>query len=302
MFRRALIGYSPSSVKVLLERMEQQHAQLLQECEALLERIENMNRELAEQVERIRSCVKGASERYSQIDRREEVIDRLLLACRDWCEREAARISEAEKGKELSLAKCDEDIAAKEALLENLRRLLTGQLARLVEEVKKGLNAVSQQRKLLVLPIPSRSQKAEQTTAPLHDEQSAAESSPLSRRIVIIDDDPAICSIVRLVMEREGYEVDELGDGRAAIDYIEKNPPCAMVIVDLMLPFVDGLQVVRKVRTTPGWQEVPVLVLSSNSSEREIIDLFQAGASEYMIKPFSTLELAARARRLLEKR
>lgn len=61
MFRRAFIGYSPSSVKLFLERMEQQHAQLLQESEALLERIENMKQELAEQVGRIRSCVNDAA-------------------------------------------------------------------------------------------------------------------------------------------------------------------------------------------------------------------------------------------------
>lgn len=315
MFRRTFIGYNPLSVRLFLERMEKEYEKLVQENGALLAKIEKLNQELAEQVTKLRSYVSEATARRAQIEQHKEVVDRLLLACHNWCESEIEKIRETERMEELSLAKYDEDIALREAAVESLRRSLTEQLSRLVEEAKKNvdagksqvqssisqLDAITKRRTPVSFPAPSN-KKTGREVGTFDDNQPAAQSTGFGRRVVTIDDDQSICSIVRVVMEREGYEVEELHDGRAAIDYIEKNPPCAMVIVDLMLPFVDGLQVVRKIRATPGWQEVPVIVLSSNSSEREIIDLFKAGASEYMTKPFSTLELAARARRLVGKR
>jgi CheY-like chemotaxis protein/cell division septum initiation protein DivIVA len=315
MFNRAFIGYNPSGVRLLMEQMEKEYEELAREKEAVLARIEDLNQELAEEVAGLRSCVSEASRRREQMERYGEVFDRLLLACRDWCEEEIRKIKETIKKEELSLAKYDEDISLKEAAVDGLRRSLAEQLARLAEEAKKNVNTGKSQVRtslsqldeiaklgaLLPSPSPSNKKSELETGAPAGSEP-ARQSTRLNSRVLTIDDDPSICSIVRVVMEREGYEVDELHDGRAAVDFIEKNPPCAMVIVDLMLPFVDGLQVVRKIRATPDWREVPVIVLSSNSSEREIIDLFEAGASEYMTKPFSTLELAARARRLVGKR
>ncbi|MGB9791540.1 MAG: response regulator [Thermacetogeniaceae bacterium] len=323
MFRRALIGYDTGSVELLLERLEREHLQLLRESEAILRRAEGANRQLAEELRRLRLCLEEASEMRSRLEQHREAFERLLSACGDWCDGEIAGIREREREKELSLAKCDEAIAAREAGLDDLRRMLAEELGRLVGEAKRRLGSAGEEGIAAISPL-FEGQKAGRA-APVFpvegsdgslaprgpsesrrdltaDERPAAESSSPSPRVVVVDDDPAICSIVRLVMEREGYEVEELGDGRAAIDYIEKNPPCALVIVDLMLPFVDGLQIVRKIRSTPGWDGVPVLVLSSNSSEQQVIDLFRAGANEYVTKPFSTLELAARARRLLQRR
>lgn len=315
MFRRALIGYNPASVRLLLERMEKEYEELAREKEALLARLEDLNQELAEEVAQLKSYLSEVSQRREQIERYGEVFDRLLLACHDWCEEEIRKIEETARKDGLSLAKYDEDTSLKEAAVDSLRRSLAEQLAHLADEAKKNVNTGKRQvrmslnqldeiakgRALLPSPPPDNKESEPETGAP-SDSQAAGQSTRFNPRVLTIDDDPCICSIVRVVMEREGYEVDELHDGRAAVDYIDKNPPCAMVIVDLMLPFVDGLQVVRKIRATPDWQEVPIIVLSSNSSEREIIDLFKAGASEYMTKPFSTLELAARARRLVGKR
>lgn len=307
-FRRALIGYSPAGVERLLESMEQQHLQLLREGEALLGRIQGVNSRLAELAKLLRECLGEMPGRGSRPEELQKALDRLLLACGAWCDEEVARIRDAARERELSLAMCDEALAAMETGLDALQRRLSEGLCRLVEDARRELVAAGEEwasKCGLGASVfasegggsAARGDGAVRSDMPGEDEPAA--SPRLGGRVLVVDDDPATRSVVRLVMEREGCEVAELGDGRAAIGYIEENPPCDLVIVELMLPFVDGLQIVRKIRATPGWESVPVLVLSSNASEQQVVDLFRAGANEHVAKPFSTLELAARARRLL---
>lgn len=114
---------------------------------------------------------------------------------------------------------------------------------------------------------------------------------------MVVDDSPTIRAIVRAVLEREGYEVIEAADGKEALEIVRNKPPCSLVILDLMLPYADGREITKAIRDNPDWCRVPVIILSLSTAEQDIVGLFEAGASDYVPKPFSPLELGARIRR-----
>lgn len=114
------------------------------------------------------------------------------------------------------------------------------------------------------------------------------------------DDDNTILAILKVMLEREGFEVIQAADGREATRYIDQITPPDIAILDLMLPYTDGLQLTKQIRSKPEWNETPILILSSNSTENEMVTLLEAGADDYVIKPFNTRELIARVKRLSE--
>ena len=89
-------------------------------------------------------------------------------------------------------------------------------------------------------------------------------------------------------------------DGRAAEGLIAKLAPAAIVTLDVMLPRVDGYEVLRRIRSTPGWTQVPVILLTARSQEKDIARGLDAGANDYLVKPFKPDELRARVRRLVK--
>jgi two-component system KDP operon response regulator KdpE len=119
-----------------------------------------------------------------------------------------------------------------------------------------------------------------------------------SARILIIDDEAPIRRFLRVALEAEGHHVTEAATGRAGIEAVALNSPEA-VILDLGLPDMDGRDVLRDLR---GWSQVPVLVLSVRADEAEKVALLDAGAQDYVTKPFGVRELLARLRGLLRDR
>lgn len=118
--------------------------------------------------------------------------------------------------------------------------------------------------------------------------------------ILIIDDDQAIAALLQHLLEREGYTVKTLFDGLEAKDCItstEVRP--ALVLLEMMLPSVNGYDLLELIRGSIAWAEVPVIVLSSLSQENEIVRALKSGANDYVIKPFRVNELVARISRLL---
>jgi len=115
--------------------------------------------------------------------------------------------------------------------------------------------------------------------------------------ILVVDDDPKIVALVRAYLERERYRVITAGDGRAALQAIEETPP-RLVVLDLMLPEVDGLAVIRRAR---AMGDVPILVLSARGSTGDRIQGLSEGADDYLPKPFSPAELVARVRTILRR-
>ena len=117
------------------------------------------------------------------------------------------------------------------------------------------------------------------------------------RPILVVDDDEKILRLVRMYLEREGYNVREADDGQAALAAIALYDP-ALVILDLMLPEIDGLSVLRAIRRR---SRTPVIVLSARGTVGDRIEGLETGADDYVPKPFSPAELVLRVKRVLER-
>lgn len=115
--------------------------------------------------------------------------------------------------------------------------------------------------------------------------------------ILVIEDDDNIAQLLEFMLQREGHSVQILGDGEAARRHIVSQPPPALVLLDSMLPYRDGMALLGDLRSQPGWEAVPVVMLTAKSLERDIVRALEAGASDYVIKPFQPQELLARVRR-----
>jgi DNA-binding response OmpR family regulator len=117
------------------------------------------------------------------------------------------------------------------------------------------------------------------------------------RPILVVDDDAKIAALVAMYLERDGYRVVQAFDGRSALAAIALEPP-ALVVLDMMLPEVDGVAVIRAVRRR---DDTPIIVLSARGTAADRIVGLAAGADDYVPKPFSPAELVLRVRRVLER-
>jgi DNA-binding response OmpR family regulator len=115
--------------------------------------------------------------------------------------------------------------------------------------------------------------------------------------ILVVDDDPKIVALVRTYLERERYPVITAADGVAALQAIEERRP-RLVVLDLMLPGLDGLSVIRRARAL---RETPILVLSARGSTGDRILGLSEGADDYLPKPFSPAELVLRVKSILRR-
>jgi two-component system response regulator MtrA len=117
-------------------------------------------------------------------------------------------------------------------------------------------------------------------------------------RIVLVEDNEDLAFGLRATLEFEGYEVHVVGDGREAADRIAELSP-ALVVLDLMLPGLDGYEVLSRLRKAGS--RAPVLILTAKGEEADVLTGFDRGADDYVTKPFSTAELLARVRALLRR-
>ncbi|GAA5044743.1 response regulator [Streptomyces similanensis] len=111
-------------------------------------------------------------------------------------------------------------------------------------------------------------------------------------RVLVVDDEPQIVRALVINLRARKYEVDAAGDGRTALDLAASRHP-DVVVLDLGLPDMDGVEVIRGLR---GWTRVPILVLSARHSSDEKVEALDAGADDYVTKPFGMDELLARLR------
>jgi DNA-binding response OmpR family regulator len=119
--------------------------------------------------------------------------------------------------------------------------------------------------------------------------------------ILVVDDDADIRSLLRLTLESYGYTVREASDGQHALDALEEHAPDAMVL-DVMMPRMDGWAFVKKLRTTRQFAFVPVIFLTALSSDEDRIRGFRLGADDYLPKPFRFEELDLRVAKALKRR
>jgi len=116
--------------------------------------------------------------------------------------------------------------------------------------------------------------------------------------VLIVEDDATIARFVELELEHAGYGVFRAGDGPAAIDLMDAEP-VDLVILDLMLPGIDGLDVAKHIRKRGD--DVPILMLTARAETHDVVNGFEAGADDYLRKPFEIPELLSRVRALLKR-
>jgi DNA-binding response OmpR family regulator len=119
-------------------------------------------------------------------------------------------------------------------------------------------------------------------------------------RVLIVEDDRDIAELVAHYLEKAGFATDMLANGREALTAIKERPP-DLVILDLMLPQLDGLEVCRMMRAHDTTAAIPIIMLTARDEESDRIVGLEIGADDYMAKPFSPNELVARARALLRR-
>jgi two-component system, OmpR family, alkaline phosphatase synthesis response regulator PhoP len=119
-------------------------------------------------------------------------------------------------------------------------------------------------------------------------------------RILIVDDEEDIRELVELYLLREGYETLMCETGEEALDLIRSDPP-ALVVLDLMLPGIDGLEVCRRLKADHKTQDIPVLMLTARAEDADVVTGLELGADDYVTKPFSGKVLTARVQRILKR-
>jgi two-component system phosphate regulon response regulator PhoB len=119
-------------------------------------------------------------------------------------------------------------------------------------------------------------------------------------RVLIVDDDPDIVRLVSYNLSHAGFEVQTATTGRAALEQIQKQPP-DLVVLDVMLPDVDGLEVCRTLRQLAPFRRIPILMLTARGEEIDRVVGFELGADDYVSKPFSPRELVLRIKSILRR-
>jgi DNA-binding response OmpR family regulator len=115
--------------------------------------------------------------------------------------------------------------------------------------------------------------------------------------ILIVDDEPSIREVVSIYLRRAGYQVVVAHDGQAALEALDRQPP-DLVVLDLMLPKVDGLEIARRLRAE---NDTPIIMLTARREETDRITGLEMGADDYVVKPFSPRELVSRVKAVLRR-
>jgi DNA-binding response OmpR family regulator len=119
-------------------------------------------------------------------------------------------------------------------------------------------------------------------------------------QILVVEDDPDIAQLIGHYLEKAGHKVDVLSSGKAVMPSVRKNPP-DLVVLDLMLPELDGLMICQAMRTDPQTAAIPIIMVTARGEEADRITGLELGADDYVTKPFSPKELAARVTALLRR-
>jgi two-component system phosphate regulon response regulator PhoB len=119
--------------------------------------------------------------------------------------------------------------------------------------------------------------------------------------VLIVEDEPDIADLIRFHCDREGMEAEVIGAGKPAVESIRKSPP-DVVILDLMLPDVGGIEICRRLKQWPETREIPVVMVTAKGEESDVVTGLEIGADDYVVKPFSPRVLMARVRAVLRRR
>jgi DNA-binding response OmpR family regulator len=125
-------------------------------------------------------------------------------------------------------------------------------------------------------------------------DSSGPAGRPARRRILVADDEPHIGRIIQIKLELAPYEVTLVSDGRTALDHLESDEPIDLVLLDIMMPQLSGLQVLAALRRLPHRRTTPVIVLTAKGHDADRERAFELGATDFLTKPFSPNKLLSR--------
>lgn len=118
--------------------------------------------------------------------------------------------------------------------------------------------------------------------------------------LLIVDDEQNIVDLARMYLEKEGFRVKSAADGASALEAVDRSPP-ALIVLDLMLPGVDGWEVCKRVRASRSHGDLPIIMLTARDDDIDKIVGLELGADDYMTKPFNPRELVARVKAILRR-
>ena len=119
----------------------------------------------------------------------------------------------------------------------------------------------------------------------------------LNSKILVVDDEKNICELLRLYLEKEGYEVLMANDGSAAVQSVRENSP-ALILLDIMMPKMDGWEACREIRS---FSDAPIIMLTAKGETFDKVMGLDLGADDYVVKPFETKEVVARIKAVLRR-
>jgi DNA-binding response OmpR family regulator len=119
----------------------------------------------------------------------------------------------------------------------------------------------------------------------------------VTRKILLVDDEPSLQKMLTHALEREGFQIQVAGDGEAALEAFKSYEP-HLIVLDIMLPKLDGTEVIRRIRAQ---SEVPVIMLTAKDDEIDRVVGLELGADDYVTKPFAVRELVARVRAIMRR-
>jgi len=119
------------------------------------------------------------------------------------------------------------------------------------------------------------------------------------KKILVVDDQKHIVRLVQITLEKAGYEVVTAYDGVEALEQVEKENP-DMIVLDVMMPRMDGFEVLSRLQADPRHQHIPVIMLTAKAQDADIFKGWQSGVSSYLVKPFNPRELLTFVQRIFQ--
>ena len=122
----------------------------------------------------------------------------------------------------------------------------------------------------------------------------------MAKKIVLAEDEPQIAKLVEFKLRKEGYQVTWKENGEEALEAIKREKP-DLILLDVMMPVMDGYEFLRQVKENEGLKDIPVIMLTARAQERDVVKGIDSGVENYITKPFHPAELLARVKRILGK-
>ena len=121
----------------------------------------------------------------------------------------------------------------------------------------------------------------------------------MPKKILAVDDEKHIVRLVQVNLERQGYEVITAYDGKEALQKVEEERP-DLVVLDVMMPYMDGFEVLQNLRRNPSTRDIPVIMLTAKAQDQDVFRGWQSGVDCYLTKPFNPMELVSFVKRIFD--